>query len=216
MASAQVAPSVVVQLSYAGLARRVAAHLIDVVIAFAVMLASGLFMRWLSTVGVWHVPAPEGGVDPQSLWHAMTVGSQVAILVAFIVSMGPFYSGFFQASAWQATVGKRLLNIYVTDIAGGRIGLLRSLARSFAKSVFNITYLGAISVATIIAASKKQALHDYAAKTIVLNGRPPESGSPELWRVVGAFGIQFLWFVLTMLAVFRNLPQFQAWTTGKP
>jgi len=210
MASAQVVPSVIAQFSYAGLARRVAAHLIDVMIAFAVMLAGGLFMRWLRVLGVWHMPVPEGEADPAALWHAMAVGSKVAIVVAFSVSMGPFYSALFQASAWQATIGKRLLKTYVTDTAGRRISLLRSLARSFAKSVFNVCYLGLVSVATIIAVPKRQALHDYAAKTVVVNGRPPEGGSLELWRIVPAFGIQFLWFVITMLAVFRTLPHFQA------
>ena len=134
----------------------------------------------------------------------MNHASKVAIVVAFIVSMGVFYSGFFQASAWQATIGKRLLNIYVTDTVGRRISLTRSLVRSIAKGVFNTFYLGIISVGTIVAAAKKQALHDYVAKTVVVNGRPPEGGSLELWRVVAAFGVQLLWFVVTMLAVFRN------------
>jgi len=204
MASSQVAPAVVLQLSYADLGRRVAAHLIDALIALAVMFAGGFVMRWLRVLGVWDVPVPEGEADPVMLWHWMNHASKVAIVVAFIVSMGVFYSGFFQASAWQATIGKRLLNIYVTDTVGRRISLTRSLVRSIAKGVFNTFYLGIISVGTIVAAAKKQALHDYVAKTVVVNGRPPEGGSLELWRVVAAFGVQLLWFVVTMLAVFRN------------
>lgn len=204
MASSQVAPAVVLQLSYADLGRRVAAHLIDALIALAVMFAGGFVMRWLRVLGVWDVPVPEGEADPVMLWHWMNPASKVAIVVAFIVSMGVFYSGFFQASAWQATIGKRLLNIYVTDTVGRRISLTRSLVRSIAKGVFNTFYLGIISVGTIVAAAKKQALHDYVAKTVVVNGRPPEGGSLELWRVVAAFGVQLLWFVVTMLAVFRN------------
>ena len=204
MASSQVAPAVVLQLSYADLGRRVAAHLIDALIALAVMFAGGFVMRWLRVLGVWDVPVPEGEADPVMLWHWMNPASKVAIVVAFIVSMGVFYSGFFQASAWQATIGKRLLNIYVTETVGRRISLTRSLVRSIAKGVFNTFYLGIISVGTIVAAAKKQALHDYVAKTVVVNGRPPEGGSLELWRVVAAFGVQLLWFVVTMLAVFRN------------
>jgi len=204
MASSQVAPAVVLQLSYADLGRRVAAHLIDALIALAVMFAGGFAMRWLRVLGVWDVPVPEGEADPVMLWHWMNPASKVAIVVAFIVSMGVFYSGFFQASAWQATIGKRLLNIYVTETVGRRISLTRSLVRSIAKGVFNTFYLGIISVGTIVAAAKKQALHDYVAKTVVVNGRPPEGGSLELWRVVAAFGVQLLWFVVTMLAVFRN------------
>ncbi len=152
MASAQVVPSVALQVSYASLTRRVVAHLIDGAIALAVTFSGGLLMRWLRVLGVWNVPVREGETDPIALWHGMTAGSKVAILVAFIVCMGLFYSGLFQSSAWQATIGKRLLNIYVTDTAGRRIGLLRSLARSFSKSVFDIFYLGIFSVVLIMGA----------------------------------------------------------------
>jgi uncharacterized RDD family membrane protein YckC len=135
----------------------------------------------------------------------MRAAGKAAIIVCFVVMMGPFYLGLMQASAWQASIGKRLLNIYVTDTAGRRLSLGRSLARSFAKDFFNVFYLGFVSVVTMIATAKKQALHDFAANTVVLNGRPSGSGSPELWRFVAGFGIQFLWFVLTMLAVLRTV-----------
>jgi uncharacterized RDD family membrane protein YckC len=201
-----VAPAVFPQTSYAGLGRRVAAHLIDILIAFAVMMAAGIFMRWLRALGIWTVPTPPTGeADPLTLWQSMGATSKAAIIVCFIVTMGPFYLGLLQASAWQASIGKRLFNIYVTDTAGRRLRLGRSLARSFVKDFFNVFYIGLVSVATMIATAKKQALHDFVAKTVVLNGRPSGSGSPELWRFVAGFGIQFLWFVLTMLAVFRTL-----------
>ncbi len=210
MASSQVFPPVAPadfpQTSYAGLGRRVAAHLIDLLIAFGVMMAAGFFMRWLRTLGIWAVPTPPSGeADPLTLWHSIGATDRAAIIACFIVMMGPFYLGFLQASAWQASIGKRLLNIYVTDTAGRRLGLGRSLARSFAKDFFSVFYIGLVSVATMIATAKKQALHDFAASTVVLNGRPSGSGSAEPWRFVAGFGIQFLWFVLTMLAVFRTL-----------
>ena len=211
MASSQVlspvSPAAFPQTSYAGLGRRVAAHLIDVLIAIAVTMAAGFFMQWLRTLGIWTVPtAPTGEADPVRLWQTMVVGAKAAIIVCFIVTMGPFYLSLLQASAWQASIGKRLLNIYVTDTAGRRLGLGRSLARSFAKDFFNVFYpVGLVSVATMIGTTKKQAVHDFAANTVVVNGRPSESGSPELWRFVAGLGIQFLWFVLTMLAVFGTL-----------
>jgi uncharacterized RDD family membrane protein YckC len=210
MASSQVSspvpPSVFPQTSYAGLGRRVAAHLIDVLIVFVVVMSAGFFVRWLRVLGMWTVPTTAAGeADPLTLWQSMGAGSKAAIIVCFIVSMGPFYLGLLQSSAWQASIGKRLLNIYVTDTAGRRLGLGRSLARSFARDFFSVFYVGLFSVVTMIGTAKKQALHDFAAKTVVLNGRPSGSGSPELWRFVAGFGIQFLWFVLTMLAVFRAL-----------
>jgi uncharacterized RDD family membrane protein YckC len=200
------APAVIPQTYYAGLGRRVAAHLIDLLIALAIMMAAAFFMRWLRALGVWRIPTPPSGeTDPLTLWQSMSTACKAAIIVCFIVTMGPFYLGLLQASAWQASIGKRLLNIYVTDTAGRRLRLGRSLARSFAKEVFNVFYLGFVSVLSMIATAKMQALHDLAAKTVVLNGRPSGIGSPEPWRFVAGFAIQFLWFVLTMLAVFRTL-----------
>jgi uncharacterized RDD family membrane protein YckC len=202
--SLPVAPAVLSQGSYTGLGRRTAAHLIDMLIAFAVVLAAGFFMRWLRALGVWTVQSRAQESDPIVLWHRLSGGAQLAVIVAFIVSMGPIYSGLFQASAWQASMGKRLLDIYVTDTAGNRLGLARSLGRSFAKDFFNCFYVGFVSILTILGAPRKQALHDYAAKTVVVNGRPPGSSSPELWRIVAGFGIQFLWFAVTMVALFRT------------
>jgi hypothetical protein len=50
----------------------------------------------------------------------------------------------------QATFGKRLLNIYVTDMAGRRIGIGRSFSRSFAKSFFSLFfYLALVSAVTV-------------------------------------------------------------------
>ena len=204
--SSPLASAVFPQTSYAGLGRRIVAHLIDILIALAVMMAAALFMRLLRGMGVWTVPTvPAGEADPVEIWRMMSVPAKVAILLCFIVMMGPIYLSLFQASAWQASVGKRLLNIYVTDTAGRRLGLSRSLARSFAKDILNLFYLGFISLVTIIASAKKQALHDFAANTVVVRGRPSTGGSLELWRVVAAFGVPFLWFLVTMVAVFRTI-----------
>ena len=191
------------QPSYAGLGRRIAAHLIDALIAIAVLLAASLAMRWLRALGIF-TAFPEG-IDPVVAWHGLAAPAKLAIIVAFIVSMGPIYLGLFQASAWQASFGKRLLAIYVTDEAGRRLGLVRSLARSFATDIFNLFYLALVSAITIAVSTKKQALHDFAARTLVLRGPPSVGGSLEPWRIVAAFGIQFLWVIVTFAAVFRTV-----------
>jgi uncharacterized RDD family membrane protein YckC len=203
MASSQPSSIAVPESGYAGLGRRIAAHLIDLLIAGAVTMVAGFTIRWLRTVGMWTVP-PEGA-DPVTIWHGLAIPAKLAVVILFIVSMGPIYLALFQASAWQASVGERLLTIYVTDEAGRRLGLARSFARSFAKAVFNSFYLTLVSVITIAASTKKQALHDYAARTLVVRGRPSMGCSLELWRIVAAFGIQFLLFVVTFAVLFRTL-----------
>jgi uncharacterized RDD family membrane protein YckC len=70
------------------------------------------------------------------------------------------------SSEWQATVGKRVMSIVVTDLHGGRISFGRATGRHFAK------YLSAflLGIGFIMAAftSKKQALHDIIAETVVV------------------------------------------------
>ena len=202
MASSQPSLVTVPQSSYAGLGRRIAAYLIDVLIAIALLFVVGFLMRGLRAAGVW---TPAEVLDPSVAWREMAVPAKIAILVAFVVSMGPFCLAFFEASAWQASVGKRLLNIYVTDGAGRRLGLVRSLGRSFAKCFFNLFYLVLASVVTIAASAKKQALHDFAAKTLVMRGQPEPGGSLEPWQILAAFGIPFFWLVVTFVAVFQTV-----------
>jgi len=81
--------------------------------------------------------------------------------------LGPWlYEAFMMSSEWQATVGKRVMSIVVTDLHGGRISFGRATGRHFAK------YLSAflLGIGFIMAAftSKKQALHDIIAETVVV------------------------------------------------
>ena len=81
--------------------------------------------------------------------------------------LGPWlYEAFMMSSEWQATVGKRVMSIVVTDLGGGRISFGRATGRHFAK------YLSAflLGIGFIMAAftSKKQALHDIIADTVVV------------------------------------------------
>jgi uncharacterized RDD family membrane protein YckC len=87
------------------------------------------------------------------------------VVVTFI---GPWlYEAFMLSSEWQATVGKRAMNMVVTGIDGKRISFARATGRHFAK------YLSAflLGVGFIMAffTAKKQALHDLIAETLVVN-----------------------------------------------
>jgi len=95
--------------------------------------------------------------------------SQLAdFLVACIVSalVWWLYTAFFLSSAWQATPGKRMAGIKVTDLEGRRITLgrasLRFLLELISGLLLGIGYLlGGIT-------PKKQTLHDLIAGTLVL------------------------------------------------
>jgi uncharacterized RDD family membrane protein YckC len=71
-----------------------------------------------------------------------------------------------ESSKWQATVGKKLLGLKVTDENGERIGFGKANGRYWAKSLSAlILCIGFIMVAFT---EKKQGLHDKMAGTLVV------------------------------------------------
>src|SRR5437762_5544521 len=181
MASSPVAVDAVPLPSYAGLGRRLAAYLLDTVIAISVVFIAGFVMRGFRVAGLW-MPGGGGTFDPIATWRALAWSSKLAILLAFALSTGPIYLALFESSRWQASFGKRLLGIYVTDDVGGRIGAMRAFGRWFAKWFFNWFWSWLLSMVSIAVGKRKKALHDFVAGTLVVRGRPVPGGSLEPWR----------------------------------
>jgi len=86
---------------------------------------------------------------------------------AVLFFVGPWlYEAFMLSSEWQATVGKRAMSIVVTGIDGQRISFARATGRHFAKYIS--TFLLCIGYIMAAFTSKKQALHDLIAETLVV------------------------------------------------
>lgn len=77
------------------------------------------------------------------------------------------YYVFMESSQWQATIGKRLLNMKVTDENFSRISPVRALVR-YAASWLSGAIL-CLGYLWVIFDSKKQAWHDKIAGTYVIN-----------------------------------------------
>lgn len=86
-------------------------------------------------------------------------------LIALLVSLGCVYYTMFEASRWQATPGKRILRLYVTDLNGQRITYGRALIRNLARQISGFLFIGYIIAGFT---EKKQALHDLLAGCLVL------------------------------------------------
>lgn len=80
-----------------------------------------------------------------------------------------FYSSIAEASAKQGTIGKRLMDIRVTDLMGNRISLGTSLARNLYK-IFSVlpAFIGYLYC---FLNKKQQCLHDAMANTLVIKQR---------------------------------------------
>jgi uncharacterized RDD family membrane protein YckC len=90
-----------------------------------------------------------------------------AELISNVISLvvGWLYEALFTASSYQATPGKLLFGLRVTDTQGNTISFARATGRHFAKIVSAII----IGIGFIMAAfdERKRSLHDIMAGTLV-------------------------------------------------
>lgn len=86
------------------------------------------------------------------------------LVIALLVSLGCLYYTLFEASSWQATPGKRILRLYVTDLNGQRVTFQRALLRNLARQISGIFFIGYVLAGFT---EKKQALHDIIANCLV-------------------------------------------------
>lgn len=93
-------------------------------------------------------------------------GLSLFLVVMFWVFPAWPYYAILESSKMQATVGKRLFGLQVTDLEGERIGLVRASVRHWAKVVSHaVLFMGWIMAAFT---DRKQGLHDILAGTLVL------------------------------------------------
>jgi len=71
------------------------------------------------------------------------------------------YFALMESSPWQATLGKKLLGLYVTDLQGQRLTLGRATGRTLAKYLSVMT--AGIGYLLCGFTERKQALHDVVA-----------------------------------------------------
>jgi uncharacterized RDD family membrane protein YckC len=92
------------------------------------------------------------------------IGSVISQLFSFFAQVA--YYVVLETSAKQATWGKQIVGIKVTDLNGRRLTVGRSLGRYFAKILSGCTVIGWFLP---LFTEKKQALHDIVAGTLVLD-----------------------------------------------
>lgn len=151
--------------AYAGFWLRLVAHLIDALLLGAVAGAILVPMFLLTGLGGF-LSAIEHNREPDPAVIASFISS-IALLALVSVLGSWLYYAYFESSDWQGTVGKKVMNLIVTDLQGNRISFGRASGRYFAKIVSGLIPLG---IGYILAGvtEKKQALHDMIASCLVL------------------------------------------------
>lgn len=154
-------------VTYAGFWLRFIAYLVDrFLIGAAVMILYIPFfflMGGVALVGsLGHID--EGDVRPGFVVALVMLGLALA---GIALVAGWLYFAYMESGEKQATWGKQILGLYVTDLAGNRISFGRASGRYFAKIVTGAVLLG---IGYIMAGftERRQALHDMIASCLVL------------------------------------------------
>jgi uncharacterized RDD family membrane protein YckC len=93
----------------------------------------------------------------------------LVVMVAYVVGPILYWAGM-HASRRQATFGKALLGLKVTDAARNPISFVRSLARELAKIISAFALMLGFVLAGFT--KRKQALHDFFVNTTVMREGP--------------------------------------------
>ena len=161
---------------YGGFWARLVALIIDDAIVFIILLAALLAM---GTVGA--------TVGMESMMGA------AASLVATFVPL--LYWAVLESSSRQATFGKRIMGLEVTDLEGNRLSFLRAFLRTLAKIISSIPFGLGFLIAAFTA--RKQALHDIIVKTLVVR-----TGPSQLWKVIVALIVGLILMVASAAGLF--------------
>ena len=152
------------RVEYAGFWVRFLAFLIDnavVGIGFILILIPLIFLTGLGGfIGEIHPNEDMNDVGIFMLFGLLFLAATVSLLLTWL------YHALMESSEWQATLGKKVLGLVVTDMAGRRVSFGRATGRHFAKIITNMVpaFIGYIMAGFT---ERKQALHDMIAGCLV-------------------------------------------------
>jgi uncharacterized RDD family membrane protein YckC len=143
-------------VAYAGFWLRFVAHIIDSIL-LGVVVGIGIFVPLLgSTLRTLGNP-----------WELYTSMARPFVAIRLLALMaGWIYFASLESSRWQATLGKKVLGLRVTDLAGNRVTFARASGRYFGKILSSMLLLIGFVMAGFTA--RKQALHDILAGCLVI------------------------------------------------
>jgi uncharacterized RDD family membrane protein YckC len=144
-------------VAYAGFWLRVVAYIIDAII-LGIAGVGAFFPLFRANIHAFTAENP---------WDVYTSVSRPLIAIRLLALMLSWiYYASMESSTWQATLGKKILGLRVTDLAGNRITFARASGRFFGKILSGMI----LGIGFLMAGftARKQALHDILASCLVL------------------------------------------------
>lgn len=149
-------------MEYAGLGRRLAAYIIDVLPL--TLIAVGILFAIVTFGDPFEAFRTDRDPENPAAFLSQRYVVRDLRFVAFAI-----YFILMESSAWQGTVGMRVLGIRVVDYKGQRLTLARSFARNLCKLISSIPfYLGFLWAWF---SKQNQTWHDLLARTYVIRQR---------------------------------------------
>ena len=152
------------RVHYGGFWLRFLAYLIDGMVIMLGIFVVAIPLVFLTGLGpLLSQIRPEEDFNDAGFWLIMAL---IFLLATVSLAVTWLYHALMESSEWQATLGKRVLDLVVTDMAGYRVSFWRATGRHFAKIVSNMIYPFGHVMAGFT--QQKQALHDMIAGCLVL------------------------------------------------
>lgn len=150
-------PAPTIRTTYAGFWLRGCAVLVDLVVVSLPFFVLGFSIR---------------RANPRNMDELLTNLQILQIVVSWL------YWAILESSTRQATIGKRLFSLRVTDAHGQQISFARATGRHFGKVISGMI----LGMGYVMAAftDKKQTLHDTMAGCLVLRTQSPIPPPPEI------------------------------------
>jgi uncharacterized RDD family membrane protein YckC len=157
-------------VEYAGIFRRFIASVIDGVIVNIIGSGVGFVASMVASATGLFDPTVLQGIDPNNptIPSAVTTAVMDYLLIISLIGfllVWLYYAGM-ESSGMQATLGKRVMGLKVTDVDGDQIGFGTATGRFLGKMISGLI----LGIGYIMAAftPKKQALHDMIAGTVIV------------------------------------------------
>ena len=150
------APAYYPSLRYGGFWIRFVAAIVDAIVVQVVVFPLSFIVGAMIGIAGLAVSMPRTGVQLVNV----IIGATIGFCGAWI------YEAAMESSSRQATLGKMIFSMKVTDLNGNRISFARATGRHFAKYISAaIFFIGYIMAGFT---ERKQALHDMVAGTLVI------------------------------------------------
>lgn len=152
--------------NYAGFWLRFVAVIIDGILLGAIQFVAIMPILGIMGIGMSsELQNMDSSSEPSMAFVSQMMAMAGVTQLVFLVIQTLYYS-LMESSKYQASIGKIVLGLKVTDVNGAPVDFTKALVRNLCKIISSMILLIGYLMAAFT--EKKQALHDMIASTLVV------------------------------------------------